>query len=276
MQEFYMKNINVSYVKINLEYRIIEYNQNFINLLGLENKQTWLNKPITEIIPAINQKIYMKLNDLCDDEQESLLIFRNHCLNGVVEPLVAILYMTIVREVDAIVIRLANWLNWIWQLNSSLNNNYNIITSMDESKYKTKFRMLLEMYWFKALSPLLMHIPNGFIGIVNAWAFFDILKIFNNKRGENIFSKDYNRDTISRIRHSIRRTKGFEAHIDVSDILKDNMLVNLKYNNELFIPYSILDEDIILVANRDMLLEDILDTFVDRNKVISLKGLANN
>jgi hypothetical protein len=113
-----------------------------------------------------------------------------------------------------------------------------------------------------------MHIPNGFIGMINSWAFFDILKIFNNKRGENVFSKDYNRDMISRIRHSLKRKNGLKAHVDVGEILKDNMLINLKYNNELFIPHSVLDEDIVLVADKDMLLEDVLDISVHRDKII--------
>jgi hypothetical protein len=263
-----MKNINVSYVRVDLEYKIIEYNQHFINFFSLEHEQTILDRSITEVIPSISQKTYLKLYDLCDSDQKSLLIFRNHRLTGVVEPLVCIAYVTITREVDAIVVRVANWLNWIWQLNSSLNNGYNMITSMDESKHKKKIRQLLEMYWFKALSPLLMHIPNGFIGMINSWAFFDILKIFNNKRGENIFSKDYNRDTISRIRHYIKRSKGLDAHIDVTDILKDNMLINLTYNNELFIPHSVLEEDIVLVADKDMLLDDILDISVHRDQII--------
>lgn len=264
-----MKKINVCYVKLNLKYQILEYNQNFINFLGLENEPVLLDRLITEVISNISQRTYLKLYTLCDHGQNSLLIFRNHRITGVTEPLVSIIYVTVAREEDAIVIHFANWLNWLWQLNFSLNNSYNMITGMDEVRYKKKIRELLEMYWFKALSPLLMHIPNGFIGMINAWAFFDILKIFNNKRGKNIFSKDYNRDTISRIRHSIKRNKGLNAHIDVSDILKDNMLINLKYNNELFIPHSILEEDIILIADKDLLLENIFNISVCPDNIIN-------
>jgi hypothetical protein len=269
-----MKNINVSYLKVDLDYKIIEYNQNFVNFFGLDNEQNFLGCNILRVIKGINQRTYLKLYNLCQSDQESLLIFRNHTLQGVSEPLVSINYVTVTKENDAIVIRVVNWLNWIWLLNSSLNNGYNLITSMDESKYRQKIRQLFEMYWFKALSPLLMHIPNGFIGMINSWAFFDILKIFNNKRGKNVFSKDYNRDMISRIRHSIRRNKGLEMHIDVCDILKDNMLINLKYDNELFIPHSVLEEDIVLVANKDMLLEDILDISVHRDNTFKLENVA--
>lgn len=263
-----MKNIKVSYVKLNLEYRVIEYNQNFVNFFNLENKQTLLDQSIKELIPDINQESYLEFYDLGEDEQKALLIFRNHRLIDVAEPLVSIVYVTVIKQANAIIVQVANWLNWIWHLNSSLNSGYNMITSMDEAKYRKKIGQLLEMYWFKALSPLLMHIPNGFIGIINAWAFFDILKIFNNKRGENLFSKDYNRDTISRIRNSIRRNMGLHAHVDVTDILKDNRLINLKYNNELFIPHSVLAEDIILVAKRDVLLENILNISMHNDTII--------
>jgi hypothetical protein len=262
------QHIKVSYIKINLRHEIIGYNQNFINFFGLEDERTLLGKSIEDVISGINRNAYLKLYDLCENDQKSLLVFRNHRLSGVVEPLVSIIYVTVTKEDDVIVIRMANWLNWIWQINSSLNKGYNMITNMDESRHRKKIRQLLEMYWFKALSPLLMHIPNGFIGMINSWAFFDILKIFNNKRGENIFSKDYNRDTISRIRHSIKKDHGLGAHIEVSDILKDNMLINLKYNNELFIPHSVLEEDIVLVADKDILLEDILDISIYRDKII--------
>lgn len=260
--------IKVSYVKINLKNQIISYNQNFINFFDLEDQGVLLGRKICELIPGINHQRYLKLSDLCENDKKSVLVFKNYELTGVVEPLVAIMYVNVARESDAIVIRVVNWLNWIWHINSSLNNSYNMITNMEEVMYRKKIRQLLEMYWFKALSPLLMHIPNGFVGMINSWACFDILKVFNNKRGENVFSKDYNRDTISRIRHSLKRGHGTSAQVDISDILKDNRLINLKYKDDLFIPHSVLEEDIILVADKDLLLEDIINIATFRDKII--------
>jgi hypothetical protein len=255
-------------VKINLKYEITGYNQNFINFFGLENNGNLFGQLISNVIPGVTQKVYLKLCASGGDRPGSFLIFRNHSLAQVTEPLVSIIYVLVTKESDAIIVRLVNWLNWIWQLNSSIDNNYNMITHMDESKHRKKIAQLSEMYWFKSLSPLMMHIPNGFIGMISSWAFFDILKIFNNKRGENHFSKDYNRDMLSRIRHSIKKDHGLKKHVEVSDILKDNLLINLRYNNELFIPYSVLKEDIVLSADKDMLLEYILNmSFHEMNTI---------
>ncbi|MCC2644405.1 MAG: hypothetical protein K0R94_183 [Burkholderiales bacterium] len=267
-----MKLVNQStkaiYVKLNLEHEIIAYNQNFIDFFDLRDKETILGKSFREIFSNINENVYLKLQDLCENKQKSLLIFRNHHLTGVTEPLVSILYAVVIKEPYAVVLHIANWLNWIWQINSSINKGYNMIAGMEESVHRKKIRRLLEMYWFKALSPLLLHIPNGFIGMINSWACFDILKIFNNKRGENIFSKDYSRDTISRVRHCIKRDRGLKAHVDISEILKNKMLINLQYNDELFIPHSMLEETIILTANKDTLLEEVLNMYIYTDIII--------
>jgi hypothetical protein len=265
-----MKNINVAYVKLNLKYEIIDHNHYFIDFFEIVPTQI-LGKNIIQINSNIHKQIHLKLDQLVGNQKKSLLVFRNHKLSNVEEPLVTALYITITKDDEAISICMTNWLNWIRQLNHSINNNYILISNMNESKYRKKISQLLEIYWFKALSPLLMHIPNAFIGMINSWAFFDILKLFNNKRGENIFSKDYNRDMVSRIRHYIKRRKDFMAHIDVIDILKDDSLINLEYNNELFIPHSILNEDIILTINEDKLLENFLALAISQDRTTKMK-----
>lgn len=254
-----MYKIDVSYVRLNLDNRLIEYNNNFIDFFGLLPEINYLGSLLRELVPDLNQVEYLESHNMYVGYRKSLIIFRNHILDSVNEPLVSAIYLSIYRDSDSVIVKMVNWLNWINLINLSLDNGYSAISKIDETKYRKNIRQLIEIYWFKGLSPLLMHIPSGLIGLVSSWAFFDILKLFNNKRGKNYYSKDYNRDTISRVCGKIKRETKRESHLEVGEVITNDSLVNLRYNKQLFIPYSILNENIIVFPEPDILLEDILN-----------------
>jgi hypothetical protein len=253
-----MKNIRVSYIKMSHGCRITQYNQKFIDFFGLDPTQNFLDRDLRDVLSSFDLAENLQLCDICEGDKKSLLVFRNHCVEQIKKPVVSIIYVSVHKTADSIIIKMVNWLNWIKQLNSSLENGYNLIANMDDT-HSEKITKLYEIYWFKALLPLLLHIPNGFVGMVSASSFFDILKLFTNKRGKNVYSKDYGRDLLSRIRGCIRRSGGADGNISIGDIIKKDSLINLNYVDELFIPYCGLEEDIVLTVKPDIFLGGYLD-----------------
>lgn len=250
-----MFKINVAYVKINQNHEILDYNRYFSDYCGLDAncKLKGLVLSKLDYLPSFN------LNQLLSNVNTdgTMIAFSNKNFNK--QTMVAITYVSIKKTDKYTIIRFSNWLNWINALNLSMDNAYSDMSRLNKNHEIQQYvQISSEAGWFKALYPLLTHIPNNLSNMISSWAVFDILHCFVQKRGENKYTKDYNRDTLSRIKNSIKKYNGI-IDIDIRDILDSNQFVNLKYGDELFIPYSGIKDTILFAVKADNLLEHVID-----------------
>jgi len=246
----------VAYIKLNTRHVIQELNSYFVTLFGL---------------PSINQAIGLDFDKLAMDYgienaflcgagnsqsyTRAFLVFQNYGAPDQANKYLLVLYVLVETTKDGVTIWFTNWLNWLHNLDGSLNNNYQTISQVNCDK--CEIETISEAHCFKALYPLLAHIPHDFIGQISSKAYFNILHIFNKKRGENRYSKDYNRDTLSRIKHALKKDFGV-TNIDITNIIKYDQLINLKVQSELLIPNTRLNINIVVSPVRDNFLEGLM------------------
>ena len=250
-------NIQVSYLKIGLNYQILDYNKNFVDFFGLHNERlTKLN--FTDIIQTVNPNTYNCVSQLQPDENMTILLFKTcNTSSTSISDGVIIIYAVIKRVNDGYIINFVNWLNWINSLYHSLENGFTSISNLNDETFESKINYLSETYWFKAFLPLLTHIPKSLISLMSSHILFKILRFFNNKRGANRFSKDYNRDTISRIKTNIKQTTGI-ASPDISMLVENASLVDIHRGNQIIIRETSLSEDVLIFPEKDELLEFLI------------------
>jgi hypothetical protein len=252
-----MSNIKVSYLKIDIKSQILDYNKNFVEFFGLQNKKLSELK-LADIIQTLNPNVYNCIKSLKLEESKNVLLFKTcNSLSTLTPDSVVILYAIMTRVNDGYTILFVNWLNWINNLYSSLENGFTSIANLDEEEFKSKINYLSETYWFKALLPLITHTPKSLLGQISSHVLFKILRIFNNKRGANYFSKDYNRDTISRIKNHIKQTTGVVLP-NIKMLVENTSLVDLHRGGQIVIRETSLNEDILIFPKKDELLEFLI------------------
>lgn len=216
------------------------------NIEGISAKYSILNEHINKIIT------------LNITSKSAFLVAQNYSFEVFGEKGVLILYVSVEKLKDSTIVRYTNWLTWLHRLNQSLNKHYKSISQINENQLS--INILSEAHCFKALYPLLAHIPDESSGQISSRTYFNILKIFNKKRGENIYSKDYNRDTLSRIKNALKKDFGI-TDVDISGIIKYDQLVNIKIHDEFLIPYMSLKSTMVISPVHDYFLEAIMKKY---------------
>lgn len=251
-----MSTINISYLKINKEQQIIDYNQNLANLFNLD--QVGQPEPLSNIINSLNQ--ITKLKDIKAGELHSIIAFCNSRINPTLTyDSMLILYATISKHDDHYLIRIVNWLNWLHYISNSLEHGYSLMSKFNQNNSKDKFSKISDACCFKAFYPLITYIPQKFSSGVSQCSLFEIMRIFVKRREDGSYTKDYSRNVYSRIRTNLKQEFNLD-NFDAIDLIKDDALLNIQYKNNICVPNTLLLEDIILSVEHDQLLVAVIDS----------------
>ena len=251
-----MSTINISYLKINLEQQIIDYNENLANLFNLD--QISQPAPLSNIINSLSQ--IHSLKNIKIGELHSIIAFCNNRINSIPNhDSMLILYATITRHSDYYLIRIVNWLNWLHHISNSLEHGYSLMSKFNQNNSKDKFSKISDACCFKAFYPLITYIPQKFSSGVNQYSLFEIMRIFVKRREDGNYTKDYSRNVYSRIRTNLKQEFNLD-NFDAIDLIKDDELLKIRYENNICIPNTLLFEDIILLIDHDQLLVSVIDS----------------
>ena len=245
------KKINVSYCKLDLNANIISFNDDFINMFNLRNK----NIKDMSIKSVANLSIdYQILNGIGVGNKKSFMLFINTKINQNMKyNAMSIVYILVSRQKNHYSIRMVNWLNWLHNIAESLEHGYTLMSKFNDSISKNKFRKISDASCYKALYPLITYIPKKFSNGVSQISLFEIMRVFVKQRNELKFTKDYARNIYSRIRTNLRQEYNLES-TDVIDLIKNKDLVNINFNGEIYILHTVLVKNIIFLIEHDTLL----------------------
>lgn len=247
-----VKQLNIANIQLNLEGFITCFDENFSQLLDI----TETNVIGVHLNTILDDNIFEKITPF--KTKITGLLFKNHKSKSNINTL-QVIYLNVTKNTNTYNIKFVNWLNWLNKLYNSSENAYNLITKMN-NKDLLDFNKLSDIYAFNALYPLLMHIPLNHINNISGTAFYDILRNFINRKNNDVINKDYARNVYSRLKTSIREETGI-SNMLVSDILKNEQLLNLTSpqnlciantqltKNQLFLEYN--DEILDLLLNKD-------------------------
>jgi len=245
----------IAYIKINDTGQILDHNVKASLLLYI-TKQNLNEAIITDVIPMSISFLNTLLSQAKEEKYTRALIFKN-----LPDKNALILLYFVIEEVDGgYSIKFINWLNWINNIYNSLESNYITISNLDYAYFRSKIKLLTETNWFRTLLPLLMHIPKNFVSLINSRAFFDIMKVFSNKRN-NEYSKDYNRDTLSRIKNWVKKDTGISS-IDIKMLIDNDFLINIIDDDQLIVRNNLLTEDLVIFPEKDQLLECLIRNYI--------------
>jgi hypothetical protein len=238
-------------IKLDANYKIIDINQQFIDFFGLNGSSV-----INDSIPITAQffsQLQRMLAPLANAQKKSVIILTNNIFQQKIVPdAIFILYLTLEKITNNYVINIVNWLNWLHNINKSIEYSYAFIKKFNQTTCKSRFKRISDIHCFKALQPLLMHMPHKFK--INPLSIYDIMHLFVKKDTDKIISKDYSRNVLSRLQTSLRKEIGLN-NVEIIDLIKDDELLIIKQKNQICISNTVLHEDMIFFVEGDKLLE---------------------
>ena len=154
----------------------------------------------------------------------------------------------------------ANWLDWIHKISQSMNNGYNMMKDTN-NLHKDNLTTKSDIHCFKALFPLLMHMPHNYINNISTMAFYDIFRIFCNRRDNDTITKDYARNIYSRLKTSIHEEFNLK-NMNLFDLMQNhNKLIKFDTLDDIGLQNTKLKEPIIIENYKDDMLDIILKQY---------------
>ena len=258
-----MKELKISYLKLDLDCKIINHNDDFGQLFNLEPlHDEIINQPLKNIdtlkisFPA---KFFKLLNKMDSDDTQSLILVKNNRINDADEDnALLFIYAAITRHDEGYSIRMVNWLNWIHGIHQSLNRGYSFVSGLSAAVPQSDFAQLSDASCFKALYPLITHVPNKFSNSISQAVLFDIMHLFIKQRNGNKCTKDYSRNVYSRLRTNLKKEFKLDD-INVAEFIKNEELMMINYNDNIQIPNTAIVKNIVQVVSHDQLLLSVID-----------------
>ncbi|MBP9742264.1 MAG: hypothetical protein KBD37_02800 [Burkholderiales bacterium] len=251
-----MSTIKVAYLKLNLQYRVLEHNKHFAKLFNYE----FGNMPdlTFTVLFGLSLQGNSQIEKLQIGEQEAYTILRNRRSGQCAENTVVVLYALVKRYENYFTVKIVNWLNWLHGIDYSLEGGY---ACVNEIKFVTSklFNKLSIAAGFKSLYPLIAHVPQKFNGGIFPSAIAEIMQLFALKPKADHYSRDYARNIYSRIKTNLKQEYNQE-YVDVIDLIHDNELLNIILEDEVSILNTELTKNLMLRNNHsDILLDSIID-----------------
>lgn len=247
-----MEQLKTLYLKLDLDKNIIEHTNNFLDLFGV-NRSIASNSFFGTIVNDPTQtEMFQEIFE--SQTPKSVLLFKNFKAQN--NDGTIILYTNVTKTATHYNVIMTNWLNWIHNINGSLECGYNSVESLNNQKTQSEFERLSDIACYKALSPLLSHTPRKLMANVCSEKLYEIMRLFVKKRSFH-YSKDFGRDVYSRLRTNIRKDLGLISH-DPHEILYNNNLLNFKHDGQIYIPDTTVVSDICLKIEPDHLLNMVI------------------
>lgn len=249
-----MKTLNISYLKLDLNAQIIDHNVNFAKLFQLpENKIN--NLSFNLVLDIKKDDVLNYIHKLPINQQQSIICFCNSKLdNGAM----FILYTLITRYNDHFTVKMVNWLSWIHNIYTSMDYGYSLISKLNNNSNTIYFTKMSEAASYKALYPLLTHIPQKFSGGIYPFSMFEIMRIFTRQRKTNYYSRDYARNSYSRIRTNLKHEYNLEC-FEAIDLIKNDSLLRINFNGEICMPHIELLNTVLFPVNHDSFLLHLIN-----------------
>lgn len=247
-----MEQMRVLTLKVDNKKKVLDYNNNFMEFFNLKDHN----------IRGYILSDVLNICDLCDDnilqevllkKDKTTLLVRNHVISRTETEKTAIvmLYSRIIYVDDCYIIKMANFLNWIYNITNSKESSYNTMVDLNKLLNKTNFESRSNATCFKALYPLLLHNSSNYK--VNNLAIYDTMRNFVGRKDNEEYEKDYPRKVISRIKTSLKRDFGL-IDMELKDLVRNNKLINIYYKGDICIPNTKLNHNIVFSAHNDQLL----------------------
>lgn len=247
--------LNLAYVNLNQNLHITTYNNHF---------STLFNQAQTPLINTEFKK-YININPnnpsnqkFSENKYTSALVFKNIVKKD--DGRLFLLYVLCKQTPCGYNIVIANWLNWIHRIHNSLDKGYATMQKVNNSDIKSNIRSSSDIHSFKALLPLLVVKPKRQTKVELA-QLYDILHPFINRK-QNEVNKDYNRNTLSRLKTSIKEQTGAK-HYELSDVIHNQTLIDIHHKGQMCIPNTTLAKDIINYEIHDEFLESLMLEFMN-------------
>ncbi len=224
-----MNRIKVAYLKLNLHHMVLEHNEHFVKLFNYELG----NLPALSLTGLFRVERWdnLSIDQLGIGEQQSYTLFRNRKTKMGAETTVVVLYILVKRYKDHYTVKIINWLNWLYGVHHTLESAYKCINKFNHETAKQPFAKLSVASGFKALYPLITHIPLKFNGGIFPSAMAEIMQAFAIKRKTNYYSRDYARNIYSRIKTDLKNEYNLE-YVDAIDLIHNNDLLNIVFDDE--------------------------------------------
>ena len=170
-----------------------------------------------------------------------------------------VLYLQVNKFNDGYKINIINWLNWINYLTSSLESSYQFMKDFNNNIDKQYFVSISDALCYKAFFPLISYVPKKYLLGISQVSIYEIMRVFIKQRDPlQKFNKDFARNVYSRIRTNMRKTYKLDYYEPI-DIIKDKDLLNISYNENIYIPDTLLKKNLIFNIENDILLDYFLN-----------------
>lgn len=245
-----MNELKISHCKLDSQANIIEFDDNFSKTFNLEGHIKLSFKSVFNIT-------HTALYAMKPGDKKSFIMFYNTTINQSDKPnALLMMYLVAHKKDDGYTVSLTNWLNWLHNVRSSLENSYLAMSEFNNTVNQNDFNKISDAACYKALYPLLTYLPNKSSNGVNQISLYEVMRVFMQLRDMN-YSRDYSRNINSRIRTSLKKDYGHN-HSDAIDVIKNQSLLNIDFDGEILIPNTVLANNIIIPISHDYFLVSIL------------------
>jgi hypothetical protein len=243
-----IEQLNYSYLVTDTHYNIIRHNQHFEQIFIQNNA----NKNIANLASILKDLDKIKVKQSC-------LTVNNNTINKT--PMLSYYYCTFSHNNNnTYTIQIINWLNWLHNLYQSMDIGYHKILALTDNNTILPTTSS-DIHSFNGLLPLLMHNPSSHIHKIKPSAFHAILRKFMNRKNSEHMSKYYAQYTYKRLTTSIREQTGCFL-MEVAELMKHRDILNFRYNGEIYIPNTIIKQDLLINDFHDPFLSFYLSSLL--------------
>ena len=252
-----MKPLKVAYLKLDLAHNVIDYNDDLKALFNVE-KPTPEILQLGDFIQDLPTNLPKLISEIEVEQTKSIILIRNNQDPKGSEKALFFLYAVVSKTKDEYLIRIVNWLNWVHNLYGSFSKSYSLVSNLDAIVKKDNFSQISDASCFKAMYPLLTHVPDKFVYGINQGILFEIMHFFVRHRNEKSFTKDYSRNIYSRIRTNLKQDFNID-NTEIIEILHDDKLLNIKHEDNIHIPKTAVNTSVANFIENDTFLINVIN-----------------
>ncbi len=242
----------VSHCKLDLTANIIDYNDNFSKLFSTKEEIPLTFREAFSLSPRF-------LDDIEYGETKSFIFFCNSKINNAPKNnSLLLMYIAVEKNQNNYSIKITNWLNWLHNISGSFEKAYSLISEFNNYTQQSDFNTVSDAASYKALQPLLTYSPNKSSDNIRQLSLYEIMRVFITL-GELNYSRDYTRNVYNSIQTNLKTEYEID-NIDIADLFRTDNIVNIKFNDEIHIPYTTLVRNMVAPIEHDSFLLSIINS----------------
>lgn len=254
-----MEKMTFSSLELDSNLLITKCNVNYTNQVKTISEQQLISEHLAKVLGVDSDDLSNLFTSLTSHQPQPLLLFSNQCslsrnnLNNMF-----IYYLLVIKHNGGYLVHSTNWLTYLHNLNRSLNINYDNLTQLNSliNRHES-FVNLSPIAVFKALYPLILHVPNKFSHKINGANVYDITRAFVSKSNDDLFTKDYAQNIFSRLRTAIKHEFKYPS-ADINEFVQSEEPCVIKYHGEICVPNTTLKQGLIFRVRSDEFLDYLI------------------